>query len=156
MQLSKVMKKIILLILLFFVISSCHNPTQDNTIFLKGTKAPNVHHTGDVWLNRISEADSIFDYNIVVAAFEANAKLDWHRHPDGQQLLIIEGTGYYQERGKAVQVIKKGDVIKSLPGVEHWHASTPDTKCTYLAIYGGEPTEWLEKLTNEEYNAIKE
>ncbi|GAB5400319.1 MAG: hypothetical protein Aureis2KO_19040 [Aureisphaera sp.] len=149
------MKKILLLITIVVLVISCQQDETKTAIFPKGTKAPNVHHTGDVWLNKISEADSTFNYNIVVAEFAANAKLDWHVHPDGQQLLIIEGEGYYQERGKPVQIIKKGDVIKSLPGVEHWHASTPDTKCTYLAIYGGAPTKWLEKLTDEKYRSVE-
>ena len=148
------MKKGMLLALLIMIMVSCEKSTQEASIFPKGSKAPNVHHTGDVWLNMISKADSTFNYNIVVAAFEVNAKLDWHVHPDGQQLLITDGTGYYQERGKPVQVIQKGDVIKSLPGVEHWHASTPNTKCTYLAIYGGQPTQWLEKVTDEEFNTV--
>lgn len=30
-------------------------------IFPKGEKAPNVHHTGDVWLNHLAEADENFD-----------------------------------------------------------------------------------------------
>lgn len=150
------MRKTLLIISLFGSLISCQKNEAESTIFPKGTKAPNVHHTGDVWLNRISEADSIFNYNVVVAAFDPNAKLDWHMHPEGQQLLIIEGTGYYQERGKEVQVLKKGDVVKSLPGIEHWHASTPNTRCTYLAIYGGAPTQWLEKLTDQEYQNINQ
>ncbi|GGG04486.1 cupin [Dokdonia pacifica] len=149
------MKKVLIVITLLFCIVSCQKNKTEDVIFTKGTKAPNIHHTGDVWLNRISEADSTFNYNIVVASFEPNAKLDWHVHPDGQQLLIIEGTGYYQERGKPVQILQKGDVVKSLPGVEHWHSSTPNTKCTYLAIYGGAPTKWLEKLTDQEYKDIE-
>src|SRR5688500_1325631 len=59
------------------------------------------------------------------ATFEPSSKLDWHAHPGGQILLITDGTGYYQERGKPVKTIHKGDVIKCLPGVEHWRASTP-------------------------------
>lgn len=147
------MKKL-LLIVLIIILESCSHKTDDISVFPKGIKAPNVHHTGDVWLNKISEEDSIFKYNVVIAAFGPNAKLDWHVHPDGQQLLILEGTGYYQERGKPVQTIKKGDVIKSLPGIEHWHASTPKTPCTYMAIYGGRHTQWLDKLSDKEYNNI--
>jgi quercetin dioxygenase-like cupin family protein len=129
---------------------------QDASVFLKGEKAPNVHHTGDVWLYHLSNADSTFDYNIAVATFAAAAKLDWHFHPAGQQLLIIEGTGYYQERGKSLQIVNKGDNIKCLPGVEHWHAATPENGVTYLAITGNQRTIWLEPISDEMYKSLKE
>ncbi len=129
---------------------------QDALIFPKGEKAANVHHTGDVWLFHLSAADSTFNYNIAVATFAAGAKLDWHIHPAGQQLLIIEGTGYYQERGKPLQIVNKGDNIKCLPGVEHWHAATPENGVTYLAITGNQRTIWLEQISDEMYKSLKE
>jgi mannose-6-phosphate isomerase-like protein (cupin superfamily) len=48
--------------------------------------------------------NSTFDPSIAVATYDPGAKLDWHIHPGGQVLLITEGTGYYQERGKLIQV----------------------------------------------------
>jgi quercetin dioxygenase-like cupin family protein len=82
---------------LFLLALSTQAVAQDHRIFAKGEIAPNVHHTGTVWLNHLSEADSIFNYNVTLATFEPGAKLDWHIHPGGQQLLITHGTGYYQE-----------------------------------------------------------
>ncbi|HLR25394.1 MAG TPA: DUF4440 domain-containing protein [Fodinibius sp.] len=146
--------KQLLIPILFFATLSTQAVAQDTSIFPKGEKAPNVHHTGDVWLNHLSEADNTFDFNVVVATFAAGAKLDWHMHPAGQQLLITQGTGYYQERGADVQVVTKGDVIMCLPGIEHWHAATPQTGVTYLAITGDEPTEWFEPVPEDEYNSI--
>lgn len=142
-------------ILLMFTIST-QVVAQHTPIFPKGEKAPNVHHTGDVWLYHLSNADSTFNYNIAVATFSAGAKLDWHFHPAGQQLLIIQGTGYYQERGKPLQVVNKGDKIKCLPNVEHWHAATPVDGVTYLAITGNKKTKWLEPISNEMYKSLKE
>ncbi len=145
----------VLITILFFAALSTKAAAQDASIFPKGEKAPNVHHTGDVWLNHLSDADSTFDFNVVVATFAAGAKLDWHMHPAGQQLLITQGTGYYQERGEEVRIVKKGDVIKCPPGIEHWHAATPQTGVTYLAITGNIPTEWFERVTEEEYKNIE-
>ncbi len=127
---------------------------QEATIFPKGEKAPNVHHTGDVWLSHVSDADSTFNYNIAHVVMAPGAKLDWHRHPEGQQLIITEGTGSYQERNKPVQILHNGDVVKCLPGVEHWHAATPETDVAYLAITGDQPTEWLEPVSEQEFNSI--
>lgn len=150
---NKIMKSLIQTVFLITAIST-QVIAQNTSIFPHGEKAPNVHHTGDVWLSHLSAADSIFDYNIAVAKFAAGAKLDWHIHPKGQQLLILEGVGYYQERGKPVQIVQKGDIVKCQPGVEHWHAATPENGVTYLAITGNQRTVWLERIPEEQFQNI--
>ena len=147
------MRRVLYPTMLLLAAVSTRAVAQEAPLFPLGDKAPNVHHTGDVWLNHLSDADSTFDFNVVVATFAAGAKLDWHTHPAGQQLLIMEGTGLYQERGEPVQVVREGDVVKCPPGIEHWHAATPETGVTYLAITGDEPTQWLESVTEEAFNS---
>lgn len=149
------MKKSVLVVVLAAISLFTKSVAQEGSIFPKGEKAPNVHHAGNVWLNELSPADSAFTFNITLATFDAGARLDWHLHPGGQILLITEGTGYYQERGKSKLVVRKGDVIKCLPGIEHWHGASPENGVTYLAaspVQKGK-TVWLKKLTDEEYNA---
>ena len=48
--------------------------------------------------------------------------------------MVTDGIGYYQEKGKPIQLIKKGDVINIPPGVEHWHGASHDTGMTHIAI----------------------
>ena len=148
------MNNLLNLIVLLSILLSIPAVAQEATIFPKGEKAPNVHHTGDVWLSHVSDADSTFDYNIAHVVMAPGAKLDWHLHPEGQQLIITEGTGSYQERNKPVQILHKGDVVKCLPGVEHWHAATLETGVAYLAITGNQPTEWLEPVSEQEFSNI--
>ena len=147
------MRRVLYSTMLLLAAVSTRTVAQEAPLFPLGDKAPNVHHTGDVWLNHLSSADSTFDFNVVVATFAAGAKLDWHTHPAGQQLLITEGTGLYQERGEPVRIVREGDVIKCPPGIEHWHAATPETGVTYLAITGDEPTQWLESVTEEAFSS---
>ncbi len=125
------------------------------SIFPKREKAPNVNHTGDVWLSHVFDADETFDFNISQAVSAEGSKLNWHLHPEGQLLLITHGVGYYQEKGKEVMVVRAGDVVKCLPNVEHWHGATPNNPVTYLAISGNAPTKWTDTLTAETYNALK-
>jgi len=129
----------------------------DAAIFPKGELSTTKNHTGNVWLKELSAGDDTFDYGIAVATFDAGAKLDWHMHPAGQILLILEGTGYYQERGKPIQIVHKGDVIKCLPGVEHWHGAAPKTGFTYLATTPTQKgkTVWLEPVADKDYNSLK-
>ncbi len=148
-------------VLYFMILLSATLPmqamAQDAPIFPKGEKSPNVHHTGNVWLNELNHPDSIFNFSISVATFDAGAILDWHTHPSGQILLITAGIGYYQEKGKPKQTFHKGEVIKCLPGVEHWHGATPESGFTYLATTPTQKgkTVWLQKVTDEEYYGKK-
>lgn len=131
--------------------------SQESSIFPKGEISATDNHTGTVWLNELSEADNIFNYNIAVATFARGAKLDWHSHPGGQILLITEGTGYYQEKGKPIKIVRKGDVIKCLPAVEHWHGASPESDFAYLATTPTQKgkTVWFKRVTDEEYNRAK-
>ncbi len=153
-QPNKNMKQKSIITFLTLIFLSFQIAAQEASIFPKGEKSPNVHHVGDVWLNELSEADSNFNNSIAVATFAAGARLDWHKHPGGQILLITEGVGYYQEKGKLKKTVQKGEVIKCLPDVEHWHGATPKRGVTYIA---SSPTQkgktiWLQRVTDEEYN----
>ena len=126
-------------------------------IFPKGELSTAKNHTGNIWLKELSVGDSTFDPTIALATYGAGAKLNWHVHPGGQVLLITEGTGYYQERGKPIQVVHKGDVIKCPPGVEHWHGAAPTSSFAYIAVtptLKGK-TIWLEPVSDKDYNHVK-
>jgi 4-carboxymuconolactone decarboxylase len=146
--------------LLYITLLTCgitfNGVAQDSDIFPRGEKAANVHHVGNVWLNELTPADNVFTYSTSVATFDAGARLDWHSHPGGQILLITQGVGYYQERGKAKQTVRKGDVVKCQPGVEHWHGATPESGVTYVATSPAQngKTVWLKRVTNEEYGSV--
>jgi len=123
----------------------------------EGTKAPNTHYIGEAWLNAIIHDDAELGYNITKATFIANSTLDWHKHGSAQVIIIVDGEGYYQEKGKEPVILKEGDVIKCEKEIEHWHSSTKYSDVTYLAFYGGEqPTVWTEVLTQEYYDKIAE
>jgi quercetin dioxygenase-like cupin family protein len=68
---------------------------------------------------------------------------------------VSDGKGLYQEKGKPLVVIKKGDVVKCPPNIAHWHGATPTESMTHIAIgtnthIGG--AVWLKPVTNQEYN----
>ncbi|NID09639.1 cupin domain-containing protein [Fibrella aestuarina] len=130
---------------------------QNAPIFPKGPLATTKTHVGDVWLSEVSGPDSTFAFSIAQAIFAPGARLDWHSHPGGQVLMVTDGVGYYQERGKPKQTVRKGEVIKCPPGVEHWHGATPTSGFGYLAT---SPTQkgktiWFKRVTDEEYGPTK-
>jgi 4-carboxymuconolactone decarboxylase len=135
------------------------NTTGINNIYAKGVRAPATNFTGVAWVNMLVQPQDKLDASIGVVTFEPGARTNWHKHPGGQVLVVTEGKGYYQERGQPVKVMQKGDVVKCLPNVEHWHGGSPDTKVTHVAI--GPDAEkgnavWLEKVTDQEYKSYKE
>jgi len=151
------MQKRALYFILILVAMSTHASAQEVSIFPKGEISTADNHTATVWLNELAMPDSAINLSLAQATFAPGAKLDWHIHPAGQYLLIIEGTGYYQERGKSIQIIHKGDVIKCLPGVEHWHGASPNSSLTYIGVTPAQKgkTIWLKRVTDEEYNSLK-
>ncbi len=152
------MKKVLGFTILLTVAVFSQSLAQQTNIFPKGKVATNTdNYTGKIWLNILSHADSVFHYNVDVATYKAGSKLDWHIHPGGQILLITEGTGYYQEKGKPGRIVHQGDIIKCQPGVEHWHAAAPNSTFAYVAI---SPTDkgktiWFQNVTDKEYHSLK-
>ena len=146
---------------LFLILSNgiCYSQNSDsdcNPIFPKGSRADSDHFTGNVWSYPLVKDDSIYSTVIGNVTFEAGARSNWHLHNAGQILLITAGIGYYQEKGKPIKKMKKGDVIHCPPNVEHWHGATPQSPCTHIAIVPNTEkgiVNWLRPVTDTEYNS---
>jgi quercetin dioxygenase-like cupin family protein len=130
---------------------------NQNAIFPKGEPAPDDYFTGKVWVKTLVN-EAVFNGVIGSVIFEPGARNNWHKHPGGQILLVTEGIGYFQEKGKPIQAICKGDIIKILPDVVHWHGASRETAMTHIAISTNTQkgiVEWLQRVTDEEYNRFK-
>lgn len=126
----------------------------DNTIFPKGEKITNGYFSGNAFLQMLLPRDKNNDFVIGSVTFEKGARTNWHKHPKGQVLLVTDGEGFYQERGKAAQRIRKGDVVNIPENVDHWHGATGKTQMVHIAITnfkGEENAQWLEPVSEEEY-----
>jgi quercetin dioxygenase-like cupin family protein len=147
------MKKVLIIILFIAPVLCNTSMAQDSSLFHKGEIAAINNHTGTVWLTELNTPDSVFNFSIAQATFAPGAKLDWHIHPAGQYLLITQGTGYYQERGKPKKTVHKGDIMKCLPGVEHWHGASPGSSFAYVGVtpVTKGKTIWLNRVTEMEY-----
>ncbi|HXS36418.1 MAG TPA: cupin domain-containing protein [Flavipsychrobacter sp.] len=127
-----------------------------NEIFPLGEKAGADYFTGNAWVKYLITADDMFNTSVGNVVFEAGARNNWHTHPGGQILIVIDGVGYYQEKGKPIQVIKKGDVVQIYPDVVHWHGASPDSTMTHIAINTHTEkgvVDWLGPVSDEEYNS---
>ncbi len=108
-------------------------------------------------LNKPGES-AVFLANVT---FEPKCRNNWHIHKatkgGGQILICVEGEGWYQEEGKEAQSLKVGDIVTIPANVKHWHGAKKDSWFSHIAVeVPGENTEneWLEAVSDEEYNKI--
>jgi quercetin dioxygenase-like cupin family protein len=127
---------------------------ESNLIFSKGDPAPAAYFTGKAWVKMLVPNDPTFNSAIGNVVFEPGCRNNWHSHPGGQILICTDGTGYYQEKGKSIQLLNKGDVVTIAPDLVHWHGATPDSEFMHIAISTNTQkgiVEWLEPVTDEQY-----
>lgn len=138
---------------------SNNSETQTGSLFPKGDKLSNQWFTGNAFLKPLVAKDKNNDFALGSVTFEPGARTIWHTHPRGQVLIVTEGEGFYQEKGKPAQALKKGDVVNIPENTEHWHGASPKSTFVHIAITnykGAENVVWLKPVTDEEYNsAIK-
>ncbi len=97
--------------------------------------------------------------------FEPGCRNNWHIHHGARQILIcVSGKGWYQEWGKPAVALHPGDVIDIPEGVKHWHGAQRESWFQHIATHvavensqpGSEPNEWLEPVSDEVYDKLKE
>ena len=110
--------------------------------------------TGTVWQDPIVEAPEPARVRALKVAFEPGARTAWHTHPLGQTLHVVSGIGLVGPKNEQPKIINTGDTVWIPSGEEHWHGATADNSMTHIAIQealDGSVAEWLEKVSDEDY-----
>ncbi|MBS1751088.1 MAG: cupin domain-containing protein [Bacteroidetes bacterium] len=143
-----------------FALAACDNKKEMNStknetepVFPQGEIITNDNFTGMAYLQPLIAADSLNPIAVGNVTFEPGARSKWHTHPAGQILLVIDGIGYYQEKGQPRKILHKGDAIKCPPNIPHWHGASAESSFVQVAITGREKGEtvWMQPVTDEEY-----
>lgn len=125
-------------------------------IFPKGELGPATNFTGNAYNFGLVADDSIYNTLVGNVFFEKGARSNWHIHPSGQILIVLDGEGYHQLEGQPRHFMRKGDVVKCPANVKHWHGATEKTTLSQMYILpkteNGIVT-WLEPVTDEQYNS---
>lgn len=132
---------------------------ETTEIFPKGQPLPSEWFSGDAFLTQLIAKDHNHEFSAGCVTFEPNARTVWHMHPKGQVLIVIDGQGFYQEKGKPAQPIKKGDVINIPENIEHWHGASASSKMVHIAITNYKDDVnviWLQPVTDDEYNEVND
>jgi len=120
---------------------------------------PAEYFTGTVRIDQPFRAPAPSRVSGGVVTFEPGSRSNWHTHPLGQTLIVTSGCGCVQSWGRSIKVIRPGDVIHCPAGEKHWHGAMPGTAMTHIAIQeelDGKAVHWLEKVTDDQYNAPRE
>ena len=132
--------------------------TKEDTLFPVGGKLPekfSKFFIGQAYLEMLTTQG----VPIGNVTFEPKCRNNWHiHHKGGQILLVLGGRGYYQEWGKPAQELHPGDVVNIPAEAKHWRGAAKDSWFTHLAVEipaEGGSNEWLEAVTDEEYDKLK-
>ncbi|MFN8534202.1 MAG: cupin domain-containing protein [Dehalococcoidia bacterium] len=130
------------------------------TISRNGTRAtqeaPPEHFTGRVRVEHLFQSPAPARSAGAYVTFEPCARSDWHTHPLGQTLIVTFGFGLHQRWGGPIEEIGPGDVVTVGPNEKHWHGAAKATAMTHIAIQealDGQVVDWLEKVTDAQYEA---
>jgi quercetin dioxygenase-like cupin family protein len=96
--------------------------------------------TGRVELEMLAPAEADDRPDVARVHFFAGAVSNWHRHPGGQQLLLLEGRGRFGLPGEEHE-LTPGDHLVTPAGERHFHGAAAGTDCVWLTITWG-VTEW--------------
>lgn len=132
---------------------------EQESIFKVGEPASEEYFTGNVKAATLLADEEHFQVSIFNVIFEKGARTNWHSHPSGQILLVVNGEGLYQLLGEPVQKMKPGDVVVFPPGIDHWHGAAAQSSMTHIAINPNTEkglVDWKNRVTDEEYlNKLK-
>jgi quercetin dioxygenase-like cupin family protein len=132
-----------------------HEELSQSTIFPLGQKIEE-NFIGDAYLQMVFTDSKPLNATVGNVTFSPGARNNWHSHKIGQVLLVTGGEGWYQEKGKAARLLKKGDVVNIPPDVKHWHGATKDSWFVHLAITAGtsKDTIWLTPVEDDWFNKL--
>jgi quercetin dioxygenase-like cupin family protein len=119
------------------------------------TKGNQDWFSGTVRVDPLFQAPSPARVGAGKVTFEPGARTAWHTHPLGQTLIVTDGAGRVQREGGPIEEIRPGDIVWFPPNEKHWHGASPTTALTHIAVQealDGKSVDWLEKVTDEQYN----
>ena len=112
-----------------------------------------ANFTGTGTLVRMTGVSAEPAVNAYRVRFEPRTRTAWHTHSGMQLLLVTEGTCRCQKAGEPVHEVPAGGIVSIQPGEPHWHGAAPDAPMTHIALNIDASTTWLEKVSDEEYEA---
>ncbi len=120
-------------------------------------KGPAEYFSGTVRIDPLFTPPEPARVAMALVTFEPGARTAWHTHPLGQTLIVTAGSGWVQREAGKIEEIHPGDVAFFEAGEKHWHGATATTSMSHIAVQeklNGSPVDWMEQVSDEEYNSF--
>jgi quercetin dioxygenase-like cupin family protein len=111
------------------------------------------HFVGPAHTKRLASDQAGTPVGIYHVDFEDGGRTNWHTHSGPQWLLIVEGRVRVQRSGEPPRDVAAGDAVVIEAGEKHWHGAVPGNRGTHLAVNVNVTTDWLEPVSDDQYNA---
>lgn len=93
--------------------------------------------TGPVQLEMIIEAAVPTDPDLARVHFSNGAVTNWHVHPGGQHLLLVEGVGRVGNEEGEFTGLLPGTVVETPADENHWHGADAGQDAVWFAMTWG-------------------
>lgn len=112
--------------------------------------------SGPAWFRNMIQKENTYnaaETNLIT--FAPGSHSGYHTH-GGMIVVVTGGKGYYAEKGKKTQIIRKGDIIEIPEGTPHLHGAANDSYFQQMVIYNKDyPVNSAGQVTDKEYKALK-
>jgi len=129
-----------------------------NSIFPRGEKVTSGNNfNGAVWLNRFISPQRFVGLHCSAGNISTRGKNQLAYTSRRTNFDCYARRRLLPGKGKT-QTIRKGDIIKCSPGVQHWRGASPDSEFAHLVVAPdvekGEVTR-LQRVADKEYKSLK-
>ncbi len=115
------------------------------------------HFTGAVAAQTLAEPAGGASLAVYAVTFAPAARTDWHTHPCGHGLYVVDGVARVQVESDPVREFATGESVWIPAAARHWHGAAPDSSMTHLAYQqagpAGETVHWHEPVDEATYRA---
>ena len=97
--------------------------------------------TGQVELQILDEAPDASWPDTALGHFHDGAVTNWHRHPGGQNLWLVDGRGRIGDEEQGEVEVEPGTLVTTPPNERHWHGAAAGHDARWLTMTWG-TTSW--------------
>jgi len=118
-------------------------------------KGPDEYFTGTVRIDPLFQAPDPARALGVSVTFEPGARTAWHTHPLGQTLIVTSGCGWVQSEGgpKEKFGLAMWSGARRVRSIGTAHINHGHDAHRHLEQLDGKTVDWMEKVSDEQYEA---
>lgn len=118
---------------------------------VRPNRAEDKSFTEGVWQELILDRQIPEGMRVHRFSYPPGGHSHWHWHHGEQAMVVVTGNGLVVPDGEEGIAVGPGDVVYVPPRKKHWHGATPENLFAHLAFTANGGTEWVGKVSDDEY-----